>query len=271
MGRRHPGEEGRGREGQSQAACRCGPGRVTWALAGCWGPVGAERGWRQGWGGILPTGSARGWGWGELSEDPLSFVSGEEAGYGNDQILSTYRNLLGVQHYRQQRNGDFLTCAPGDGCILFQILTTSCLVRPCGIFPGKGTGDLGLRRWGPPSSAYKQGYMDAFLGFCSHPISLLLLSSGLEQLAPLPAVADLGIRMPCTMAPSFPHLGLGGWMEPMSGERMTAWRGDLKTFPERYTEARGGPAPLSLCHFLTIRHLARAKDLFFPYSCLERS
>ena len=80
-----------------------------------------------------------------------------------------------------------------------------------------------------------------------------------------------GIHSGIRLAPSFPHLGLGGWMEPMSGERMTAWRGDLKTFPERHTEARGGPAPLSLCHFLTIRHLARAKDLFFPYSCLECS
>lgn len=119
-------------------------------------------------------------------------MSREKTGCGNDQILSTYRNLLGVQHYRQQRNGDFLTCAPGDGCILFQILTTSCLVRPCGIFPGKGTGDLGLRRWGPPSSAYQPGNMDAFLGFCSRPISLLLLPSGLEQLGPLPGVPRPG-------------------------------------------------------------------------------
>lgn len=60
-------------------------------------------------------------------------------------------------------------------------------------------------------------------------------------------------------------------MEHMSGELMTAWRDDVKTFPVRDTEVRGRPAPLSLCHFLTIRHLAGAKDLFFPYSCLERS
>lgn len=195
-------------------------------------------------------------------------MSGEKTGCGNHQILSTYRNLLGVQHYCQQRNGDFLTCAPGDGCILFQILTTSCLVRPCGIFPGKGTGDLGLRRWGPPSSAYQPGNMDAFLGFCSRPISPLLLRS---SSALSPGCPGLGICMPCTTVPSFPHLGLGGWTEPMSGEPMTTRRGDLKTFPERHTEARGEPAPLSLCHFLTIRHLGRAKDLFFPYSCLERS
>ena len=33
------------------------------------------------------TGSARGRGWGELSEDPLSLVSREEAGCGNDLCL----------------------------------------------------------------------------------------------------------------------------------------------------------------------------------------
>ena len=109
-------------------------------------------------------------------------------------------------------------------------------VRPCGIFPGKGTGDLGLRRWGPPSSACQPGNVDAFLGFCSRPALLCLPPSGLKQLAPLrrwpagPRIPSLG--MPCTMAPSFPRLGLGGWMEPTSGEQLTAWRGDLKTFAE---------------------------------------
>ena len=63
-----------------------------------------------------------------------------------------------------------------------------------------------------------------------------------------------GIHSGIRLAPSFPHLGLGGWMEPMSGERMTAWRGDLKTFPERHT---GGLQAHEQMHNVT-NHLANA-------------
>lgn len=56
----------------------------------------------------------------------------------DNQILSTYRNRRCLQHYCQQRNGDFLTCASGDSCILLQILITSCLVLPCQNFSRDG-------------------------------------------------------------------------------------------------------------------------------------
>lgn len=129
----------------------------------------------------------------------------------DNQILSTYRNLLCLQHWCQQRDVIPLRVLLGVAAFFSKYSWPPVGYSPAGIFPGMSTDDLGFRPWSPPSSVCKLGNCDAFLGSGSQCICHLLpplSSSHSSSSPPLPRGSLPGLQSPGDPAHLFTHLTL---------------------------------------------------------------